>query len=175
MTAAEFLDKLNHQQQTAYVEGAIEMLAYGLDKAKPPASSTGITEAMARSRWSARCTSTADCPCKACCRCWPSDCIKAFCPHRTWGRRVREARPMSGVIVSLQPTLPRWHHAEHRMKASLILFPHRNPNRTKLYDRRGYDPEKTASFLAILLSIGARSCVAHEISSLPWFFLWSCQ
>ncbi len=34
MTSAEFLEKLNHQQQTAYVEGAIEMLAYGLDKPK---------------------------------------------------------------------------------------------------------------------------------------------
>jgi integrase/recombinase XerD len=26
---------------------------------------------------------------------------------------------------------------------------HRDPSKTKLYDRRGYNPEKTASFFAI--------------------------
>ncbi len=32
-----------------------------------------------------------------------------------------------------------------------------------------------SQFLCNLLSIGAGSCVAHEISSLPWFFLLSCR
>jgi integrase/recombinase XerD len=30
---------------------------------------------------------------------------------------------------------------------------HRDPGTTKLYDRRGYNPEKAASFFATLLSV----------------------
>ena len=34
------------------------------------------------------------------------------------------------------------------MKASLTLFTHRDPSRTRLYDLRGHNPEKAASFFA---------------------------
>jgi len=37
MTGAEFLDKMNHQQRAAYVEGALDMLAYGLTQPKAKA------------------------------------------------------------------------------------------------------------------------------------------
>ncbi|MFL5266199.1 MAG: hypothetical protein ACJ8AH_06295 [Stellaceae bacterium] len=34
MTGSEFLEKLNDQQRASYVDGAVEMLAYGLDDRK---------------------------------------------------------------------------------------------------------------------------------------------
>jgi hypothetical protein len=34
------------------------------------------------------------------------------------------------------------------MKASITLFIPSDPSRSKLYDRRGYIPEKSASFFA---------------------------
>jgi hypothetical protein len=34
MTGAEFLEKLNDQQRASYIDGALEMLAYGLPEAK---------------------------------------------------------------------------------------------------------------------------------------------
>ena len=34
MTGADFLDKLNHQQRASYIDGALDMLAYGLPVAQ---------------------------------------------------------------------------------------------------------------------------------------------
>jgi hypothetical protein len=55
---------------------------------------------------------------------------------------------------------------------SLFYLTHRDPGTTKLYDRRGYNPEKAASFFAIrlylftdwMISIGIPIYVARKSS-----------
>jgi hypothetical protein len=53
-------------------------------------------------------------------------------------RRIRCARPLS---------LPRWRTVQHATTCQRAAG-HVEPGSTKLYDRRGYNPEKSASFFA---------------------------
>jgi len=73
-------------------------------------------------------------------------------PHEAEGIRALDSQvamsgpfPLARDVGAISATV---HHTEHQMKASLTLFTHRDPSTTKLYDRRGYNPEKAASFFA---------------------------
>ena len=132
MTGAEFLDKMNHQQRAAYVEGALDMLAYGLTQPKAKALRDWYYQGDGPRQLIGAVTSIGICPSRECCRCWRSGFASAFCPHEEIGRRVRkDTRPVKQCDSAAADSAP----VASRGASDESLSdppPHRDPNRTRL-------------------------------------------